>query len=141
MKRLFGILAGIVVSAVLMSGVVHAQAEDTRTVMEAFKDSIQANNAKITINVVDPLLNMAEGNLEGYEPIRISGQAPSGVQQAFTDIWDRADASPTQSEWTAPTQARLHNIISSLPACNLRSRRRLLPPRWTRGSWHNLPGW
>lgn len=110
MKRLLGILASIMVSAVLMSGVAQAQAEDTRIVMDAFKDSIQQNNEKITINVVDPKLNLMEGNLEGYTPLNKFGRSIAGIQTTATDIWDRDDS---QVIYVAPTQARLHNIKSS----------------------------
>ena len=58
-------------------------------------------------------IQVAMGNLPGYASVNKYGQSTNVDSGVATDIWDGANATDTLTIWTAPTQARIHNIVST----------------------------
>lgn len=62
---------------------------------------------------VDTNLATAAGAWNGLTHVNKFGYAPDGVQVAGSDIWDRADATPTQRIWLKPQVSQVHEIVST----------------------------
>jgi hypothetical protein len=58
-------------------------------------------------------LQVALGNVPGMSAINKFGRSTNVDTGIETDIWDRANPTDDQPIWVAPTQARIHNIVSS----------------------------
>ena len=60
----------------------------------------------------DFALEVALGNVTGYTKINKFGASPD-VDTHITDIWGGADGTTSTDVWVAPTQARIHAIVSA----------------------------
>lgn len=60
----------------------------------------------------DFALEVAEGNVSGYATLDKFGQTTDADSGVDTDIWDGADGVTSTDIWVAPTQARVHAIVS-----------------------------
>jgi hypothetical protein len=80
--------------------------------LEEFDEAVVSN----PVPVRDPLLEIARDNVTGVTCISKFGAAPGGIETTATDIWSRADGTPTQQIWLAPTAARIHTIASTSAA-------------------------
>jgi len=56
---------------------------------------------------------VALGGVADRSSLTKYGNAPSGLQITATDIWSRADATPTQQIWLAPTAQSIHTLAST----------------------------
>ncbi len=57
-------------------------------------------------------LGLVDGDIDGLAAVNKFGRA-NNVDGGFTDIWDMANTVQDQDIWVAPTQARIHDIVST----------------------------
>ena len=62
---------------------------------------------------IDPSLFFAKGEGTGQYSINKYGRSTNVDSGINTDIWDRANATDDQDVWVAPTEARVHAIVST----------------------------
>jgi hypothetical protein len=56
--------------------------------------------------------HLVDGHISGYRTVNKFGRA-NNVDAAPTDIWDMANTVQDEALWVAPTQARIHDIVST----------------------------
>ncbi len=83
------------------------------SVEKAYSDNIRQGDGKIVTSITDHNLDVPEGVVDDEKSVNVSGLAPAGVQTTISDIWDLANATPTSQLWVAPTEARVHQLVSS----------------------------
>lgn len=80
------------------------------------------NNSDINvIQTIDPMLDIAEGKVDGYAALNKFGRNVEIDNNVTADIWDGGYTVGSGGEsliWVAPTQARLHDIVSDNAADN-----------------------
>lgn len=63
----------------------------------------------------DPFFDLCLGReLAAYKAVNKFGRSTNVDSGVDTDIWDRANATDDQDIWTAPTQARVHNLAGGV---------------------------
>ncbi len=72
-----------------------------------------ATGEGISLGVTDPALEVPRGNVPGVSSINKYGRSTNVDNGIDTDVWDRANVTDDQDVWIAPTEARIHQLVSS----------------------------
>jgi len=59
------------------------------------------------------LLEVSRGNIAGMTSVNRFGRTTNADTGINTDVWNRANVADNQAIWIAPTQARIHDIVST----------------------------
>ena len=70
-----------------------------------------SNRGKVP--VLDTSIDVSYGNVSGTSSVNKFGRTTNADNGIRTDVWDRANAIDDQDIHVPPTQARIHNIVSS----------------------------
>ena len=65
------------------------------------------------VYVYDSNLEIPRGVIAGRTSVNKFGRTTNADSGLATDIWDRANSTDDQRIWVAPTQARVHTIVST----------------------------
>jgi hypothetical protein len=61
----------------------------------------------------DFALEVSKGKIPSHGVLHKFGRTENADSGVVTDIWDRANAVDNQPIWVAPTEARIHNLVST----------------------------
>jgi hypothetical protein len=61
----------------------------------------------------DFALEVSKGKIPGHGVTHKFGSTSNADSGVVTDIWDRANVPQNQAVWIAPTEARIHNLVST----------------------------
>ena len=78
-----------------------------------YDESLRAIRKLRVAELANMGLEIAKGNVDGHAGDTKFGRSSNVDDGTATDLWDRANATDNDPIWTAPTQARVHDIDST----------------------------